>query len=490
MEKVIRTGFYLLAMLAFHAQAGPSIAVGDSALRHDIQRLADYGILGGPVTTWPLAWGPILEDINKRDIESGLPPDVAVSLSRVRQRARQETETDQLLYRARLSGAQDPARIRSFQNTPREKGEVAFGLSYIGERFSVDLNVSAAVDPSDDKEFRADGSQISLALGNYTIGVSTMDRWWGPGWDGSLILSNNARPIPAITLDRTFTDAFESKWLSWIGPWDFSMMYGQMESDRVVPDAHFFGMRVNFKPIPSLEIGLSRTAQWCGDDRPCGLNTFTNLLLGKDNVGSAGTTSANEPGNQLAGYDFRWSNRWFGRSNAFYGQIVGEDEAGGLPSKSLSQFGAETSGKIGDHWSYRIYGELAHTSCDFRTSSRYNCAYNHGIYQTGYRYRGRVIGHGADNDARISSLGLILIDAQANSYQALVRIGELNRGGAPDARNSLTPTAQDIWSIDISHIRSFRFGRIELGFGYERIESSRSDMDTNDARAFFTWRNR
>ena len=29
--------------------------------------------------------------------------------------------------------------------------------------------------------------------------LSVTDRWWGPGWDGSLILSNNARPIPAIT---------------------------------------------------------------------------------------------------------------------------------------------------------------------------------------------------------------------------------------------------------------------------------------------------
>ena len=33
------------------ALAGPSIAPGDLALRHDIQRLADYGVLSGPTTT-------------------------------------------------------------------------------------------------------------------------------------------------------------------------------------------------------------------------------------------------------------------------------------------------------------------------------------------------------------------------------------------------------------------------------------------------------
>ena len=52
------------------ALAGPAIAPGDLALRHDIQRLADYGALSGPVTTWPLSWGPILSDLqNYRSTE-------------------------------------------------------------------------------------------------------------------------------------------------------------------------------------------------------------------------------------------------------------------------------------------------------------------------------------------------------------------------------------------------------------------------------------
>jgi hypothetical protein len=43
--------------------AGPSIATVNLALRQDIQRLADYGVLSGPVTTWPLCRGPILSDL-------------------------------------------------------------------------------------------------------------------------------------------------------------------------------------------------------------------------------------------------------------------------------------------------------------------------------------------------------------------------------------------------------------------------------------------
>ena len=52
------------------AFAGPLVAPGDLALRHDIQRLADHGVLSGPVTTWPLSWGPILSDLqNYRSTE-------------------------------------------------------------------------------------------------------------------------------------------------------------------------------------------------------------------------------------------------------------------------------------------------------------------------------------------------------------------------------------------------------------------------------------
>ena len=64
-------------------------------------------------------------------------------------------------------------------------------------------------------------------LGNWSASLGKVDRWWGPGWDGSLILSTNARPIPAISLDRRIAEPFENKWLSWIGPWSFHSFIGQ-----------------------------------------------------------------------------------------------------------------------------------------------------------------------------------------------------------------------------------------------------------------------
>jgi hypothetical protein len=467
----------------FSLAANSLIPAGDASLRHDIQLLADAGIIRGPVTNWPLAWDPILADVNRADTSRHLSNAISSALARIRDRAAREARAGKWQYRAGLAAAENPIRIRSFADTPRESGEVTAGLSWIGDRISIELNGQAVTSPDDGEEYRADGSHIALVLGNYAIAASTLERWWGPGWDGSLILSNNARPIPALTFDRIFTDPFETRWLSWLGPWDLSLIAGQMESDRAVPEARFLGFRFNFRPLPSLELGVTRTAQWCGEGRSCDADTFIDLLLGRDNRGDAGIDSSNEPGNQLAGLDGRWSTSLFGRPLALYGQFIGEDEAGGFPSKFLGQAGIETYGTWRQHWSWRGFLEIASTKCRFyQSDGDYNCAYNHGIYQSGYRYRARAVGHGSDNDSLMLSTGLMFVDETDTQWRLLARYGELNRGGSPDLRNSLTPTEQELASLDLAHARNFRYGVIEIGAGLERLDSDTS------ARAFVQWR--
>ena len=204
---------------------------------------------------------------------------------------------------------------------------------------------------------------------------------------------------------------------------------------------------------------------------------------------TTGIDPDNEPGNQLAGLDFRWSPTFTKLPLAFYGQFIGEDEAGGLPSRWLGQAGMELSGFLADRWSYRAYVEFAGTSCEFyKGSEGFNCAYNHTIYQTGYRYRNRAIGHGADNDARLLSAGWSMVDAQDSQWRATLRYGNLNRGAAVDSRNSLTPTPQDIVSLDVSHSRVFAFGVIDVGAGFEQVDDDATGGSFSDGRFYLQWR--
>ena len=214
------------------------------------------------------------------------------------------------------------------------------------------------------------------------------------------------------------TRAFDSRWLSWIGPWDLSLVAGRLESDRYVPVTRFLGLRVTARPHSSVEIGLNRTAMWCGDGRPRDFDTFVELFRGNDNRGDAGVSVDNEPGNQLAGVDLRWTLPWFQKSLSVYGQFIGEDEAGGLPSRYLGQIGIEQNATLGRLHVIRWFAEYAGTSCDFyKRDEIFNCAYNHTIYQTGYRYRGRTIGHAADNDSKMISVGALSFAGNERSIQ-------------------------------------------------------------------------
>ena len=69
------------------ACADPWLAPGDEVLRHDIEMLADAGVIKGPITQWPIPWPDIARDINALDQPSQLTGGEQAALSRLRRAA-------------------------------------------------------------------------------------------------------------------------------------------------------------------------------------------------------------------------------------------------------------------------------------------------------------------------------------------------------------------------------------------------------------------
>lgn len=479
-----RPGFGCLAasILAVAAHANPWLAPGDEGLRSDIQLLADAGVLRGPVTTWPISWPDIARDVISAE-EHGLEEATMNALMRVRRLARDASARGSSGLGIRVSAAYQPATLRQFADTPREEGELAMRTSWLGEHLAFNLQGSYVVDPDDGKDWRADGSYLGVNFGNFMLSAGFMERWWGPGWDGSLILSNNARPIPSVTLERNYTDPFKSRWLSWIGPWRASIAMGRAESEGVpVTDVRFYAARVNFKPRPWLEFGLTRTAQWCGGDRPCDWDTFTDMVFGEDNQVEDGVPSEDQPGNQMAGYDMRLRSPWRALPMAFYGQMIGEDEAGGLPSKFIGLFGLEAWGTTG-LGAWRVRAEYADTACNFsREQPLFNCAYRNDIYPQGYAYRGRIIGHSIDNDSRMYTLAAHLTRSGGDFASLAFRHIQVNRDGGPHA---ISEVPVDVDNVELRYSRVLGAGRVSAGIGYENPASRASS--SSPVHGFVVW---
>jgi hypothetical protein len=479
--------FFLSCALVFcfagAVRADPWLAPGDEGVRSDIQRLADAGILHGPVTTWPISWPDIARDALAAQ-EAGLDEATADALMRIQRLSRAASAQGFAGLGLRASASHRPDELRTFVDSPREEGEVMLRASWLTEHLALNLQGAVVADPDDQKQFRADGSYIGVNVGNFMISAGLMERWWGPGWDGSLILSTNARPIPSVTLERNYTEPFKTKLLSWIGPWRASIAIGEEESHGLaVTGVRFLAARVNFKPRPWLEFGLTRTAQWCGGDRPCGWSTFKDLLIGHDNQVEGGLPSAEQPGNQMAGYDMRLRSPWKALPIALYGQMIGEDEAGGLPSRFLGLFGFETW-RSSPWGGYRLRAEYANTACEFsRQMQLYNCAYRNGIYPQGYTYRGRVIGHSLDNDSRMFSVSGLLTRPNGDLFSFEVRHAKLNRDGT--GTHAISDVPADLDNVELRYSMVFGFGRVSIGLGYDD-RSALADT-ASDVNGYLSW---
>ncbi|MEI2811582.1 MAG: capsule assembly Wzi family protein [Nocardioides sp.] len=365
-----------MLLFATATQAEPWVGPGEMALRHDLQQLADAGVLHAPTMSWPLPWSDIKQDIGAADSSKLSPRSCSQPWVACSSAQHAETATGGVDLLVEVAGTTDPWALRSFEDPPREEGELTRGGRLDRRAIRLEALGRLAASPDDGQEFRPDGSYVAMSLGNWSLSAGYLDRWWGPGWEGSLILSDNARPVPSFGIDRIEAKPFTLPVLRWLGPWRFSTFMGQLEEDRDYPEALLFGMRFESRPLPSLQIAASRSAQWCGEGRPCDLSTFGDLLTGNDNDQAL----ADQPGNQLAGFDVRWS--WPGGRVplALYAQAIGEDEAGFMPSKYLGLFGAEGWGEWGS-LSWRAHAEYADTACDFPTSPpEFGCAYTNGIY--------------------------------------------------------------------------------------------------------------
>jgi capsule assembly protein Wzi len=466
--------------------ADPWLAPGDVVTRHDIEMLADAGVIKGPITQWPIPWPDIARDVNGFDQFGELTAAEQGALSRLKRTARVMMRTNELQAHARVAGTNEPDELRGFAATPREDGEIEGGIAWTGKYLAFRAQATAVADADDDKTWRPDGSYIGATIGNVMLSGGYMDRWWGPGWDGSLILSSSARPIPTLTVERNYSDPFSVPVLKWLGPWRASIGFGALESHREdFDDTRIFEARVTFKPWKHLEIGLSRTALLCGEGRPCDLGTFWDMFTGNDND----QDPSQQPGDQLAGYDLRFSSPWRRVPFALYGQMIGEDEAGALPSKFLGLFGIEHWGTVGSG-SYRVHFEYSDTACDFsRQVPQFDCAYESSIYTVGYRFRGRSIGQSIDSDSRLTTVGVLYVSPGSASWELVARDAKLNRDAttAPETAQTLAPLATDVESIDLFYRRDLLGGRLVAGAGFESREVSSLSSKDDEWRVMGQW---
>ncbi len=480
----------LLASQLVAAQ-GFFLPASDTRLRDDLTLLVDEGVINLPVNEWPLAREDVAQAVARVSATDLQEAGLRAALSRVVKATTPPEDAAEWRIREVSATAGQPGLLRDEATLGRENFELRSMGGMSNDRYGITLAATGVIDASDGQDVRFDGSDITVRWGNWLFSANQMDRWWGPGHEGSLILSSNARPMPALSLDRYRSLPVDFPVLRWLGPWRFSGFLGLGENHRAdVDQPLFMGMRLSFKPAPIFEFGMSRTAQFCGKGRQCNLETFGRMLIGQDNAGMRGLEDPHdEPGNQMAGFDVRVVSPFKALPVAVYAQEIGEDNSStSIPERYLALLGAESWFMFDSGSVLRAHVEYANTKVKWYSSGiEPDWAYRQGIFFAGYRYRGRNIGHTTDADSETASIMLSLTQQDGDRWSLLARHGRLDHIGTPDVYNEVTFGPSDYKSMQLSWEGSVLGQVFGAQAGYEK-QSPVSAGDAKGAFGFIQWR--
>tara|TARA_R110001606_G_scaffold399258_1_gene582792 strand:+ start:3183 stop:4637 length:1455 start_codon:yes stop_codon:yes gene_type:complete len=471
------------------AQAAPWVETGDLRARHHLEALSAMGCFEGLTLTWPMNWSAVAQGM-KNTSDSCRASDHAAYLRARLDQVKSRTRTATVS----VGGANQEPLFQHFAEQPRGEVDGRAAVEVTGRRFAARVEAQYIDNDRDDREARADGSYVAGRFGNWQLGVGAIDRWWGPGWQSSLAWSNNARPVTGLWIGRQTPYQPENPWFSWIGPWDFQVFGGQLEQDRAIPDAKLLGARLTLRPASFLQIGFTRLFQWGGEGRDQSLGSLGDAIIGKDNGQQDDGTGANDPSNQVAGFDFRASFPVFGVPSGFYGQAMGEDEAGVMPSKFSALFGLDALTGIGAG-SQRFFIEASDTVAGrLFADARDGTAYEHFQYQSGFRYYGRNLATTYEGDARTLSLGIQQFFRGGVVLSATVTQANLNHDGgkravvAEDGAEILQAAEeQDVTIAELRLEHDFLGGRLTwaLAGTDEAIDTFAGEQDRLTAMAMW-----
>ena len=133
-------------------------------------------------------------------------------------------------------------------------------------------------------------STLSIRASSFSVGVSTANKWWGPGSTNALIMSNNAPGFANIFI-KTHRPAKTP-----IGNFEFELIGGRLESDSSLPyeNSHLksspnlrnswryinaYILSYNPKWLPGVYVGLIRSLQRYGPDVVNGAGNFSSKYL-------------------------------------------------------------------------------------------------------------------------------------------------------------------------------------------------------------------
>jgi hypothetical protein len=164
---------------------------------------------------------------------------------------------------------------------------------------------------------------LAVNLHNWEISIGRQSLEWAPGPGGSLLWSNNIEPVDMVRIVNP--EPFELPFfLRFLGPVRVDQFFGRLEGHYYNRRPFMIGQKINFKPLPSLELGFGRTLEIGGQGPGVNPITATNLLYGL--FGQVRSSLDSVPGHSQSEMDWTFYVPKVRNYIVFYGEVFASDD--------------------------------------------------------------------------------------------------------------------------------------------------------------------
>lgn len=213
-----------------------------------------------------------------------------------------------------------------FQHAPGAPPLSDVQSQFIAQRDIVPLRQASPVAPVN--RFRLLDSYLGWRSGNWQFTFGNQSLSWGPGAGGSLLLSNNAEPVPMLRI--TPVEPFTLPFFRFLGAVKFDQFYGRLNGHAVASQPWIYGQKISLKPFRSFEFSYGRTTLIGGSGHPLTAGNFFRSVTGR-----VDPATDSVPGDSRTSFDWTWQVPGTAGSMVFYGELEDDDDL--IPFQNLTK---------------------------------------------------------------------------------------------------------------------------------------------------------